>query len=114
MVDIVLASLMEAIKIQNDLVTGNADIQDVKESSKRFIKAINELIDDRINTNIDERRKAKLALASSTKALAALNSAPPPLEEIDLDDVEYVREWFKEYKHWYDNKRNLQLNNPVS
>jgi hypothetical protein len=105
MVDILLISLIEAIKAQNDLRTGNADLGDANDSSARFIKVMHELIDQRIDANIEERRKFRSQEKASVKSLAALNSAPPPLEEIDLDDADYVREWFVQYRHWYETKR---------
>jgi septal ring factor EnvC (AmiA/AmiB activator) len=101
MVDIVIAALIDVIKTQKDVTTGNAELQDVKDSSSRFIKALNELIDSRINKIIDERRNIKNQEKANIKTIAALNSAPVPLEECDLDDHEYVLEWFREYSHWY-------------
>ncbi len=109
MVDMLLVSLIEAIKAQNDLRTGNADLEDAKSSSARFVKAMHELIDQRIDANIEERRKFRAKENASIRSLTALNSAPPPLEEIDLDDADYVREWFIQYRHWYDNKRKAAV-----
>jgi hypothetical protein len=91
MVDILFASLFDAIRIQNDLRTGNADLQEANESSSRFVKALAVLIDRRI----DERNKFN---KNNTKSIT---SAPTPLEEIDLIDPDAVREWFKQYKFWY-------------
>jgi len=109
MIDVLLASLLEVIRAQSDLQTGNTDLKDVNDSSARFIKALNVLIDQRINSNIEERKKFKSQAQGSIKQLTALNSAPPPLEEIDLDDPDYVREWFKQYKHWYETKRKAAV-----
>ena len=112
MVDMLLVSLIEAIKAQNDLRTGNADLEDANSSSARFVKAMHELIDQRINTNIENRRKFRNQEKASVKSLTALNSAPPPLEEIDLDDADYVREWFAQYRHWYETKRKMAVTDP--
>jgi hypothetical protein len=101
MVDIVIAALIDVIKTQKDVTTGNAELQDVKDASSRFVSALNALVDDRINKTIDERRKLKGQEKASIKTVVALNSAPVPLEECDLDDHEYVVEWFREYAHWY-------------
>jgi hypothetical protein len=109
MVDVLLASLLEAIKAQSDLRTGNIELKNVNDASDRFIKALNSLIDHRINNNIEERKKFRSQENGSIRTLTALNSAPPPLEEIDLDDPDYVREWFKQYKHWYEIKRKAAL-----
>ena len=104
-----LVSLMDAIKSQNDLQTGNADLEYANISSARFVKSMYELIDQRINTNIEERRRLRSQEKASIKSLTALNSAPPALEETDLDDADYVREWFAQYKHWYDTKRKAAI-----
>jgi hypothetical protein len=115
MVDVLLASLLDAIRAQSDLRTGNTDLKDVNEASARFIKALNSLIDQRVNSNIEERKKFRSQEKTQEKAkesirpITVLNSAPPPLEEIDLDDPDYVREWFKQYKHWYETKRKAAL-----
>ena len=122
MVDMLLVSLMDAIKSQNDLQTGNADLEYANISSARFVKSMYELIDQRINTNIEERRRLRSQEKASIKSLTALNSAPPALEETDvptikadspeetdLDDADYVREWFAQYKHWYDTKRKAAI-----
>ena len=105
MVDILLASLLDAINAQRDYKTGNLDIQDVNESSNRFIMALNSLIDRRINANIDDRRKFK---KDSLAPISILNSAPEPLDEIDLIDMDCVREWFAQYKDWYEKKVNCK------
>jgi len=111
MVDVLLASLLDAIRANKDLRNGTTDLQDVNDSSSRFVKALNVLIDERINSNIEERRKFKSQERASTRTLVALNAAPPPLDEVDLDDPDYVREWFAQYKHWYDGKRKACVSN---
>jgi hypothetical protein len=115
MVDVLLASLLDAIRAQSDLRTGNTDLRDVNDASARFIKALNSLIDQNINANIEERKKfrsqEKAKEKGNIRPLTALNSVPPPLEEIDLDDPDYVREWFRQYKHWYETKRKAALTN---
>jgi hypothetical protein len=98
MVDILFASLFDAIRIQNDLRTGNADLQEANESSSRFVKALTVLIDRRI----DERNKFN---KNNAKSITSINSAPTPLEEIDLIDPDAVREWFRQYKFWYDTRK---------
>ena len=110
MVDVLLASLLDAIRANKDLLNGTTDLQDLNDSSSRFIKALSALIDERINDNIEERRKFKSQERASTKVIIALNAAPSPLDEVDLDDPEYVREWFAQYKHWYDGKRKADHN----
>lgn len=99
--DVIFAALLDAIKAEFDLRTGNADAQDAKDSSVRFLMALYSLIDQRIDANIEERKKFKSQEKLSIKNASYLNSAPPPLEEVDLDDNIYVREWFVQYKHWY-------------
>ena len=111
MVDVVLASLIDAIRTHDDMRTGNAELQDVKDAATRFARALNNLIDQRINENIDERKKFKSQEKASIRVLTTLNTAPPPLEEVDLDDPDYVREWFVQYKHWYESKRKSALAN---
>jgi len=111
MVDILLASLFDAIRANKDLKNGTTDLQDANDSSLRFIKALSCFFDERISSNIEDRRKLKSQEKASTKAIIALNSAPPPLEEVDLDDCDYVREWFAQYKHWYETKRKASVTN---
>lgn len=105
MVDILFASLFDALRIQQDLRTGNADLQEANDSSARFVKALNTLIDQRINLNIEDRKKFRNKEKDNIKYIIALNSAPSPLDEVDLEDADFVREWFKQYKHWYETKR---------
>ena len=101
MVDILLASLLEALKAQGDLQTGNTDLQDANESSDRFIHALSSVIDERVNYNIEERRKLKSQERAKEKSVIVLASAPQPINDADLDDIDYVRAWFKQYKVWY-------------
>lgn len=113
MIDVLLASLLDAIRANNDLQTGNTDLQDVNDTSTRFIKALRAFIDHCIDINIEERKKfrsqERVSSKPSAKTITALNSAPPPLEEIDLEDPDYVGEWFKQYKHWYETKRKAAV-----
>lgn len=108
--DVVLYSLIDAIRIHNDMRTGNAELHDVKDATTRFIRALTTLIDERINDNIEERKKLKSQERVSIRVLTALNTAPPPLEEVDLDDPDYVREWFAQYKHWYEKRKSALTN----
>jgi hypothetical protein len=103
MVDILLASLLEAIKTQNDFQTGNANIQDVNNVSDRFIITLTDLINQLINSNIESRRKNKL----KERLLSILNTAPIPIEEVDLNDPAYIKAWVRQYHKWYDKIKAL-------
>lgn len=100
MVDVLLASLLEAIKANSDLSTGNADLTYTQAASSRFIRAMVTLIDQRIDLNIEDRKKFK------NFSQGIIYSAPPPLEDIDLYDQEYIKEWFGQYKNWYESKKS--------
>lgn len=109
MIDVLIASLIDAIKARNDLYTGNSDLQDVKDTSIRLDLALIKYIDSRIEENLNGRKRSKTPDKVSVCSIIALNSAPPPLEEVDLDDHNFVREWFVQYKHWYETKRKNLL-----
>jgi hypothetical protein len=115
MINVLLASLIEFLEIQKDHSTGNADMNDVHESEKRFAQALDNLIDYRVQTALDERRKyqsqerisaadsinlAVKSTASTIKTLAVLNSAPPLPE-----NVEDMEKWRAGYREWYETKR---------
>jgi exopolysaccharide biosynthesis predicted pyruvyltransferase EpsI len=117
MIDIFLSTLNELLEVQKDHKTGQADDDSVLLAKKRFIQALNDYIDFRVNASMERRRKhmseSRIALAddlhaqvsstaSAIKSISALNSAPPPPKE---PKEEAIKEWLKEYNEWYDNKR---------
>jgi hypothetical protein len=115
MLDILLATLFDIINTNHDYNTGNADLNSLNETKKRFIQALGEFVDFRIREALDERRTAlsqeRLAVAdsinatikstaSTIKSFSALNSAPPP-----ANDKQAFEEWMKQYTAWYENNR---------
>jgi hypothetical protein len=115
MIDVLLATLTDLLEIQKAHSTGNAELDDVRESKKRFAKAAYELIDYRVQAAFEERRRyqsqeriaaadsinfAVKSTASTIKTMAALNSAPPPPE-----NIEDMEKWKKAYREWYETKR---------
>jgi hypothetical protein len=115
MINILLAALTEVLEIQKDHTTGNADIDSVLESKKRFAQALGDFIDYRVQSAFEERRKyqsqeriqvadsinlAVKSTASTIKTMVALNSAPPPPE-----NIEDMEKWRKVYREWYETKR---------
>lgn len=108
--DVIFTTLLEAIKASNDLNTGNADINDANHASIRFVKALSVLIDQRIDRNIEERKKFRQVSNADLQGVSILKAAPPPLNEVYLSDISYIQEWMDKYKDWYENKRNQFLN----
>ena len=118
MINVLLATLTEFLEAKKDLITGNADVDSVRETKKRFSKALYELIDYRISLAMEERRRyqsqeriaaadsinlAVKSTASTIKSLTALNSAPPPpTGDYSYEDME---RWRAAYSEWYDTKR---------
>lgn len=118
MINVLFATLMEVIQAQKDHSTGNADEKDVMESKKRFAQALHELIDYRIELAMEKRRRmisheriavadsinaGVKSLATNIKGIAALNSAPPPPQ--DIDDHDAMENWREVYTEWYERKR---------
>lgn len=117
MINVLLATLAEVVRAQQDHATGNAEKKDVIEAKKRFTQALNEYIDYRIDLAFEQRRRKQSSdriatadsinagvksMASAVKSIAALNSAPPPP---DPGDDEEMRKWKKAYADWYENQR---------
>ncbi len=115
MINVLLAALTEVLEIQKDHSTGNADSNDVRESKKRFAKALGDLIDLRVQAVLEERRRsvsqeriqaadsinlAVKSTASTIKTMVALSSAPPP-----PDNFEDIEKWKQAYREWYETKR---------
>lgn len=118
MINVLLATLTEVIEAQRDHAAGQADTKDVLEAKKRFSQALNELIDHRIAIAFEERRRhisqdriatadsinaGVKSLAANIKSIAALNSAPPPPQ--DLKNWEAMNKWREAYSEWYETKR---------
>jgi len=118
MTNVLLATLIEFLQIQKDYFTGNADENNLNETKRRFNKSLSELIDARIQFALDERRKhqsqeriltadsinlAVTSTASTIRSIVALNSAPPPPDNIK--DTEDMDRWRQEYNEWYEIKR---------
>ena len=118
MINILLAALTEVLEIQKDYSTGNADANDLLESKKRFTKALEDVIDLRIQTALEERRRyasqerieavssinlAVKSAANTIKTMAVLSSAPPP------PNTNNIEEWKKTYSKWYETKKQNDL-----
>lgn len=118
MINVLLATLTEVIDAQRDHASGQADTKDVLEAKKRFSQALNELIDHRIALAFEERRRhvsqeriaaadsinaGVKSLATNIKSIAALNSAPPPPQ--DVKDSDAMDKWRDAYLEWYETKR---------
>jgi hypothetical protein len=117
MIKILLATLSDALNTQKDYVNGLVDDNIVLESEKRFVKAIYDFIDFRVQSHFEDRRKhmsqeriaiadnlnsAIKATSSSIKSITALNSAPVPPTNASKEDMEL---WVKNYQEWYDGQR---------
>jgi hypothetical protein len=118
MINVLLTTLTDYLMTRKDHSTGNADINNLRETKKRFTKALYELIDYRIQLALEERRRlqsqeriaaadsinlAVKSTASTIKSLSALNSAPPPPDNIA--NIEEMEHWKRMYQEWYDTKR---------
>lgn len=115
--DILLATLIEYINSKQEFSVGQAEERDVDQAKKRFAIALNEYVDWRIQGALEKRRshlsQEMVAVADtinstvkdsamSVRAMAALNSAPPPP---DSNDPEKIQEWYKKYREWYGDAR---------
>lgn len=122
MINVLLATLTEVIQAQQDHATGNADTKDVLAAKKRFAQALHEIIDHRIDLAMEERRRhlsqERIAradsinagvknMAANIKSIAALNSAPPPPE--NLKDQDALKQWRDAYSEWYESKRKAGI-----
>jgi hypothetical protein len=122
MINVLLATFTDVIKVQQDHVTGNADMNDVLEAKKRFSQALNEYIDYRIDIAFEQRRRkissdriaaadsinaGVKSMATAVKSISALNSAPPP--PTDPKDVNGMEKWKEAYADWYENKRKSRM-----
>lgn len=103
MSDLFSSALLELIKTSNDFSTGNAETHDLFETSNRFLKLLEQLIDRKIDSNIEERKKFKQQRQSGT---TELNIPPAPLNILDIDNIDLVRDWFIKYTAWYASVRN--------
>lgn len=118
MINVLLATITEVIHAQQDHATGNVEKKDVVEAKKRFARALNEVIDYRIDLAMEDRRRKMShdriatadsinagvkSMATNIKSLSALNSAPPPPENIT--DPDALQKWRDNYAEWYNNKR---------
>jgi hypothetical protein len=122
MIGVLLTTLLEVIKIDHDVTTGNADERDASEARKRFYQALCDMVDHRIQLAFDERRRhqsyERIAVAdsinvnikttaSTIRSISALNSAPPPPE--DIYNTKAMQEWQDAYKAWYQTKRKAGI-----
>lgn len=122
MISVLLTTLLEVIKLDHDVLTGNADEKDLPEARKRFYQSLCDMIDHRIQIAFDERRRhqsyERIAVAdsinssikttaSTIKSITALNSAPPP--PADIYNMKAMQEWQDAYTLWYQTKRKAGI-----
>ena len=116
-IDIFLAALTEHLGARKDLSAGLADETVLNETKKRFGESLNQYIDWRIEGALDKRRQRQSIeriqiadainstvkdTASSLRSMSALNSAPPPPEN---KDPEEMKKWTIAYAEWYETTR---------
>lgn len=120
--DILLASLIEYINAKQEFSVGQVEEREVEQAKKRFATALNEYVDWRVQGALEKRRshlsQEMVAVADtinstvkdsamSVKAIAALNSAPPPP---DTNDPETIKKWYETYREWYEKGRRKGMN----
>lgn len=123
MLDVFLAALTEYLDSKRDLQSGTIDTKQFAPIKDRLEKSFEKTIQIYMQKHMNAHRRSSsiarfsqaesISLSSRTNAstirmMSALNSAPPPPDNLSSSDLQL---WVKEYRKWHDKDRTNALNN---
>ena len=123
-VDALLHSLHEYFTLSDDVKSGCASIEELQEVKKRVAKALNDYIEFRLDSVIEQRKRrdssqmrnvivvpesnSAIIWSDVEKLVKDLTNAPKPINIDDLN-FENFKIWMEDYDEWFQEK-NHSLN----